>query len=493
MTRRVHFVYDDREPVPEAIARIVGARRFGSILRNRTPLSETIAEAARAAGVDEITIIEDTRDLERLRARLRAGPQDGCFVHFRARGAIADRDGLALLLRKVALADGILFDGPHDPLLAACHGAGAYDSYLELAESGLAVGAPVGAQDFDPPAQLVLPDDALVDLTDLPTFVAYFSAGFETRHFNRIQGDDVTVIKRSADRAKIEAEYRYLTMLPEEVKRWFVQAHGFRVDGNVASYRMERLGIADVALIWIHGAMDGDAFAPFLDKLFRYIDERPSRATDRDRYVAAARALYVDKVRTRIARLAQEPAFAALDSHIRAGTPYDGVAAVVEDYVGRFESYLAGRGRDDAPRAVIGHGDLCFSNILYDKASRLMKFVDPRGAADEAGMWSDPFYDLAKLSHSIFGSYDFLANDLFTIEVSDTLEVELAVSGTAPVAQQAQFQQALEARGYDLYGIRLREASLFLSMLPLHLDSPRKVLAFALDGISILNELARNE
>jgi hypothetical protein len=489
MSARVQLVYDDREHVPEAIARIVGARRFGSILRNRTPLAETVANAARAAGVDEITAINDAAGLESLRARLRAGPRDTCFVHVRARGAIADADALALVLRKVALADGMLFDRAVDPLLAACHGAGAYESYLDLATAGLGI----GAQDFDPPAQLVLPDDALVDLTDLPTFVAYFAGGFEARHFNLVSGDDVTVVKRSADRAKIEAEYRYLTGLPEALRRWFVQPYDLRLDNGVASYRMERLGVADVALIWIHGAMDAGAFAPFLDKLFRYIDERPQRALDRDQYMACARTLYVDKVKERIARLAGEPDFAALDAHIRAGTPYEGLRAAVDDYLARFEAYLAGRGNRDEPRAVIGHGDLCLSNILYDKATRLMKFVDPRGAGDGDGMWIDPYYDLAKLSHSIFGAYDFLNNDLFTIEVSDALGLELTVQAPALDAQQAQFQHALEARGYDLYGIRLREASLFLSMLPLHLDSPRKVLAFALDGIAILRELGRND
>jgi hypothetical protein len=51
------------------------------------------------------------------------------------------------------------------------------------------------------------------------------------------------------------------------------------------------------------------------------------------------------------------------------------------------------------------------------------------------------------------------------------------------------FVQKLERSGFDPYLVRLCEASLFISMLPLHMDRPRKVLGFAINANSILDEL----
>ena len=81
---------------------------------------------------------------------------------------------------------------------------------------------------------------------------------------------------------------------------------------------------------------------------------------------------------------------------------------------------------------------------------------------------------------------------MFTIETGDDLAPKLILNGPDFAEMQSIFQEALEARGYDLYGIRLREASLFLSMLPLHKDDPRKVLGFLLRAVEIVEELRRN-
>ena len=51
------------------------------------------------------------------------------------------------------------------------------------------------------------------------------------------------------------------------------------------------------------------------------------------------------------------------------------------------------------------------------------------------------------------------------------------------------FKQYLQKYGYDYKMVRLYEASLFLSMLPLHIDNPHKVFGFILNAINILKEI----
>ena len=74
--------------------------------------------------------------------------------------------------------------------------------------------------------------------------------------------------------------------------------------------------------------------------------------------------------------------------------------------------------RDLSARACASllHGDLCFSNILSDASSGVVKTVDPRGRfGATAGIFGDQRYDLAKLRQSYHGGYDFIVNGLYRV------------------------------------------------------------------------------
>jgi hypothetical protein len=55
------------------------------------------------------------------------------------------------------------------------------------------------------------------------------------------------------------------------------------------------------------------------------------------------------------------------------------------------------------------------------------------------------------------------------------------------------FQDYLAQQGCDLKIVRLCELSLFLSMVPLHVDNEKNVLGFLLIACSILEELENTE
>ncbi len=101
-----------------------------------------------------------------------------------------------------------------------------------------------------------------------------------------------------------------------------------------------------------------------------------------------------------------------------------------------------------------------------------------------------PLYDVAKFSHSVCGGYDFVNNALSSIEVDANLKLELQRHrGGTPAWIIDAFKQRMEAEGWNYSEVRAVEASLFLSMLPLHLDHPRKLLSFALIAEEIITEL----
>ncbi len=136
-----------------------------------------------------------------------------------------------------------------------------------------------------------------------------------------------------------------------------------------------------------------------------------------------------------------------------------------------------------------GHGDPCFSNILYDQTHHFLKFIDPKGAVEEKQLWTHPIYDLCKISHSILGDYDFINNDLFQVSFDHNNSLKLTAGTAYNNELKSIFLNELDKRKIDVKIMRLCEASLFLSMLPLHSDHPNKVMAFILTAKKILDEV----
>ena len=86
---------------------------------------------------------------------------------------------------------------------------------------------------------------------------------------------------------------------------------------------------------------------------------------------------------------------------------------------------------------------------------------------------------------------DIFNNGLFEIKVnaefSYDLEIPFDNSGFIKI-----FKRKLEENGFDYLTVRIYEASLFLSMLPLHIDNPHKVFGFILNVKNILEEIKEN-
>jgi hypothetical protein len=139
----------------------------------------------------------------------------------------------------------------------------------------------------------------------------------------------------------------------------------------------------------------------------------------------------------------------------------------------------------------MGHGDLCFSNMLYNKEICLLKLIDPKGARIEEELWTDPYYDLAKLSHSVCGRYDYINSGFHSISLDNNLLLSLEIDfDNLPYMRI--FKEFCLNNGFDFTLVRLFEVSLFLSMLPFHMDNPQKVLSFILNAINIMEGLEKN-
>ena len=470
-----HFVYDDTHPVPTEVQALTGIERFGRLLHNRVRLQEHALLAARS-GLTGATILSTPTDRNAFALTLADAPADRRYVYMTSDVVESEPEHLALFLAKLAYA--------RKDLLGRPEGCGPFSSIAVMSAELLREMLRHTGEDrrtwlgenrhrFEE-----LPTPVLSSIHEIGNFVRFVSGTFYTRAFNNIRTEPRTVVKESADRTKMKREHDYWYQLPPELQRFVVQPYGFEETGTGARYRMERFVVPDMAILWIHDALSTAEFETFLDAVFAWVDAVPKRTEDR------SAALYADKVAQRYADLMKMPEGQQLDGMIASGTRYSGLQPVFE----RYRSLLAGV---TGPHEIaVQHGDLCFSNILYDKRTGLLKFIDPRGAETPEQTWGDATYDLAKLSHSVMGGYDFLNNGLFDIAVDDELGLKLVLHepDTREPLKTA-FLAALKRHGHDPVRIRLYEASLFLSMLPLHRESPRKLLGFVLNAIAILDEV----
>ena len=450
----VEVLYEDHALTEGRIAQLVGRRSFGEIRHRRRRVRE-LAEAVLPEG---------------FRLGSPGQPPDASAATCSWPARIAVRDGALArqLLERLRLAR----EAVRIPVgAAAIHyrpGGREPGEWIDVAASG-----------------------AFVDLGSYESCLEFFSSANEPRHFNQITFAAQEVVKRSRDADKVRRESRVYGLLPEAMRPWFVETYGFRAGDGEASYRMRRYLVPDMSVQWVHNAIDDAAFERFLDDVLAFLASRDRRPAAPAECEAAARRLYRDKVSERLARLTASPHAPRMDALLEIAGRAGGVRALAARYDARIERrWPAVVGNELA----IGHGDLCFSNILYERDCRLLKLIDPSGVDEAAELWTHPLYDVAKLSHSVLGDYDWINQDDFEIAIGTDLAMRLEV-GTPPEAARRKrlFVERLEREGYDVGLVRLLEASLFLSMLPLHLDHPRKVAAFALRAGHILDELDRND
>lgn len=476
---RLIAIYDNTQVPINDISKIIGNKRFGEIVYKRKTLQQRYLELLK--GVKEIDAIynldsgEDVEELEHLVHE----KQGGVFVHLYAEYIVSSEDKFDVILRKAPYCKeniclmtlkgiaGIIFVNAFD--------------YLEyLKSSQLKKSKRDMLECF---TCQILNTEAFSFINQLSVFLQYITGGFDARFFNSLAGDSYTVTKTSNNKKKIESEYTYYHLLPDEMKRWFVLPYNYVETENTASYTMERLHMTDCAIQWVHGAFTIEEFEHLLEKIFYFVKTRKKCSLSAEEYYKCAKALYVDKIKERNEELKTHEMYPMIAAYISASTEFANIDAIMNFYETQFATIKSELCYENI--AVIGHGDLCFSNMLYDRETDTLKLIDVKGALKDEDLWTNPLYDLAKLSHSICGLYDYFNNDMYELRMNEDLRLELTIDFNNAAYIEI-FKKYLSKNGYSYRMIRILEASLFLSMLPLHMDNPRKVFGFLLNAINIL-------
>ncbi len=478
-------VFDDTNVISEVIRDVIGNKGFSDVVVKRRKLEQYYSDSLKKIFPEmKLKKVQNAYELQGLLSHLENQKTDEekilhCFSNF----IFADEEKALLTFEKIKYIDSdyrITADGKTaaimfknmDSYIQFLREAGASNSSMESAKSIIGC----------------IPVEGLVDIGVIGNFIQCITGNFDSRYFNSLQGDEYTIVKKSTDKKKIKSEYTYYHLLPENMQRWFVLPFDYKEDEKTASYTMERFHMTDLAIKWVHGSVDEEEFERILNQYFYFFQERHEKEVSKEEYCRIADELYEKKVRERIDALKKKEGYAHIAKFMQASCKDRDIDSIYERYLNLKHKIEAKT--DFKYISVIGHGDPCFSNALYNKSTRMLKFIDPKGALTEDDLWTNPYYDIAKLSHSVCGKYDFFNNGLFEIKISDRFESELIIEFDNTVYKEI-FKKKLEENGYDYLTVRLYEASLFISMLPLHMDNPHKVFGFILNAENILDELEK--
>ena len=467
------IIYDDSAKATGRNKTILGERTYGDMVLKRESMFSRMRKIVKANKNVEIMRIKNFDDFDPSGL-----PMDVIYVHILASSAVILPEDFNLMLEKVLYTKEDLAIRDQNKI----HG-GVFKNRTNY-EKFLGEYKNQGTLNF-------LKGDAIeansfIDLTNYNTLLMFISSGFDARYFNSLVGDAYTVTKRSADKKKMKMEYTYYWLLPESMKSWMVMPYNYQETATDASYTMERMPMTDIAIRWTHGAVNSEELENILDRTFYFLGHRAEKKITKEEYQKAADKLYFEKVIDRIKTLKTLPEYKELERLISVGTKYKTIDEIVEEYTKLYKKVM--KIKKLAPVSVIGHGDVFFANMLYSKELNLLRLIDPKGALTEEDLWMDPYYDVAKLSHSICGNYDFFNVGAYSIDYGKSMQFELTVHNDNTKAKEI-FQKYLKKNGYDYVLVRVYETSLFLSMLPLHIDNPHKVFGFLLNAINIMEEV----
>ncbi|MGE3683336.1 MAG: phosphotransferase [Bdellovibrionales bacterium] len=316
---------------------------------------------------------------------------------------------------------------------------------------------------------------------------------FNERAFNAVTFNEVkkSVTKRSRNPAKLVDEIEWFHHLPHDLR--FLTPRVFASSTNTADPWLEMEYLASIPLdqIFLYSSCSNEIWNSVLEQMRHILNlfrsEPPPTHITSHRRRLWTQEMYLKKTLSRLAQYETSAQFARL----LAGCTVNGIKCLPLELAKEIIREWV-----ESPEFINGfvpaviHGDLCFSNALYDMRLDQIRLVDPRGRFGAKGVWGDQRYDIAKLYHSCHGFYDFYVNGYFDLVPLGPDSWELQPLATPQQLQlsrhTSEFVRDLSAM--PIADLLFMEALLFISMVPLHADKPGSQTAFLLNGLRLLTE-----
>ena len=310
-----------------------------------------------------------------------------------------------------------------------------------------------------------------------------------TRSFNKAEAHTNFIKKISKNKNKMNSEYFWFKQLPEELSLFTPSVWGYKENSDEASYNIEFVGAPTLQEKWVFGNLPSYVYYPILEQIFEFIKQSKNlKYSEIDTKTAnrLLKEIYISKTKLRINQFVNELKFDS-DSEITInGEKFPSLNHFTNEVLSILEREL--NDNIEESYLTIMHGDLCFSNILYDSRSSLIKLIDPRGGINEdfnsgIKIIGDFKYDIAKLGHSLIGNYDYIVTGFYDLSLDMKNYVfKFKLHNKNSNELKDYFYNEVEKLNVNSSFIKSSITNLFISMLPLHKEDRERQIALLLNA-----------
>ena len=307
----------------------------------------------------------------------------------------------------------------------------------------------------------------------------------KARYFNKLQFDDLgeNIVKTSTNNEKLVDEIKWYESIPKEISNLVPKILETSTENN-PFIKLEYVKHPTLSELWLYGEFSVEFWKKIIEDLFDIIQKfkKFNKSVTKQEYDS----IYLEKTSNRINELVQTNNFFK--------KIFDEDFIIINDKKLKNWKLMKDKIKDKISTMFnkedncLIHGDLYFSNILYDSEDEIYKLIDPRGKWGESTS-GDIKYDIAKIRHSIVGGFDTIINGLYSAKYLKDNKIEYKVfKSKNNQLLSTELDYNIE-KNWKLDEIKMIEGLLFISMLPLHSDNVERQLAFFCVGIERLNEI----
>ncbi|EGR0769661.1 capsular biosynthesis protein [Vibrio parahaemolyticus] len=302
------------------------------------------------------------------------------------------------------------------------------------------------------------------------------------RAFNELKINSKWIEKSSMKNDKIKAEANWFKTIPDEIKGYTPQFLGSKNVLDKISYRLEYLHLTALNELFVFSKLGSNIWTQILESCLDFLEVCDNYDSVKNECGNNLKNLFSNKTNQRLQEycLINDIGMETLWSFN--GNKPTSLKTILEDSL----EFLP----KGSERNTVLHGDFCFSNILYDFRAGKIKTIDPRGISPDGieTIYGDIRYDLAKLSHSILGLYDWIIAGYYSVEINDNdILLDIAEREEHKITQKIFIEMVEKRFGLSAKTLYAMQIQLFLSMLPLHDDDYNRQKALFANAFRLHN------
>jgi len=328
------------------------------------------------------------------------------------------------------------------------------------------------------------PSERWLDFGHIQTYYASKSTMTTQRAFNEMTISQRIVYKASNKATKLAGEANWYRDIPGPLKIYTPQLVSSIDHGDSFEYSIEYLHLTALNELYVFSKLPAFAWRKIITACCQFITDAQTFSAPTSAQPANIERLFKHKTDQRLADY-------ALANQVDLDQP---LSINGQQHISLAQLTLASQKllpMDNATNNVI-HGDLCFSNILYDFRTASVKVIDPRGIDEQnkPTIYGNSWYDIAKLAHSIIGLYDLIIAGYFTAtRQSNALTFDIAITERHEQISAIFIELISKEFGLSANQLYAMQIQLFLSMLPLHADRPDRQLGFICNAFRLYDKI----